>query len=154
MDLLAGSEASGQSCYSFITTAANILGLSAILLNRFLFCFFFCACVRALFRSCSLNEACARRKRYMFVRFSAAVSKKSQQRLTFGCQLKEDTNYRHSARILKAEMFYVALCPLRAGVGRRLRLPFPDSSQRGVCRVVIVMPQLLCRSGQPRIITS
>lgn len=36
---------------------------------------------------------------------------------------------------------------------RRLRLPFPDSSQWGVCRVVPVMAQLLCRSRWPGIIT-
>lgn len=41
---------------------------------------------------------------------------------------------------LKAEMFYVALCPICGLRDRRLRLPFPDCSQRGVCRVVTVMP--------------
>lgn len=41
---------------------------------------------------------------------------------------------------LKDEMYYVALCPLCGLVDRRLCLPFPDSSQRGVCRVVTVLP--------------
>lgn len=97
IDLLAGTEAWGQSCHSFITTAANILGLSASLLNTFLFvCLFLVLCTRPL----------ADEKRHMlWMLISAAVSKKSQQRLTFGCQLKEDTNYRYSACIWKLRCF-------------------------------------------------
>lgn len=125
IDLLAGTEAWGQSCHSFVTTAANILGLSASLWNSFLFvCLFLVLCMRPL-----TDE-----KRHMLWMF---ISKKSQQRLTFGCQLKEDTNYRYSACIWKLRCF---MCPFCGLVDRRLCLPFPDSSQRGVCRVVIVMP--------------
>lgn len=54
---------------------------------------------------------------------------------------------------LKAEMLYVALCPFCGLVDRRLCLPFPDSGQQGDWGVVIVMPQLLSGSSQPRIIT-
>ena len=60
----------GQSCHPFfIDTAANILGLSASLLNSFFPPFV------------TLHEV------------PDSCFKKSQQHLTFGCQLKEETNY-------------------------------------------------------------
>ena len=73
--------------------------------------------------------------------FSAAASKKSQHRLTFGCQLQEDTNY--SGSYLKAEMSFVASCPFIGPVDRRLCLPSPDCGQQGVWGGVIVMPQVI-----------
>lgn len=51
-------------------------------------------------------QACDWQERYLLWKsISAAVSMKSQQRLAFGCQLKEDTNYWYSASIWKRRCF-------------------------------------------------
>lgn len=124
----------------FIAHAANIQVLSASQPDIFF-----------LFAPCLLREPVTDRKKYMLlVTISAAVPKKSQQHLTVGCQLKEDTNYWYSACICKLRSF---MCPSGRLTDRRLRLPFPDSSQWGVWRVVPVMAHLLNRSRWPGIIT-
>lgn len=65
----------------FIDTAANILGPS----TSFWF-FFFCYSVWGCWLTRTTYSM-------LWMSVSAAVSKESQQHLTCGCQLKEDTNY-------------------------------------------------------------
>lgn len=62
------------------STAANNLGRSDFLISFF----FLILCERP---PTNVMDSMLR------MSISAAVSKKSQQRLTLGCQLKEDTNY-------------------------------------------------------------
>lgn len=125
IDLLAGSETWGQSSHPLFL----MLQISKCCQPPCKICFFVCCLFVAQTRD--------RQARYMLLKsISAAVSRKSQQRLAFGCQLKEDTNCWYSACIWKLRCFMWLFC---SPMDRRVRLPFPDSSQWGVCRVDAVM---------------
>lgn len=78
---------------------------------------------------------------------SPAVSKKSQQSWTLGCQLKEDTNHLVCIWKLRCRM-----CPWVRSATCWIDdcLPFHDSGQRGVGGVVKAMPWPLSGSPQPK----
>lgn len=98
IDLLAGPETWGHNRQSLLLMLQISKWCQPPLENIRFFGVFFFLVVWCLF----VAQACDWQERYMLLEsISAAVSKKSQQRLAFGCQLKEDTNYWYSARIWK-----------------------------------------------------
>lgn len=77
-----------------------------------------------------------------------------QDKLTgFEFRVPIESGHQLFSLCVKDETGRVALCPPRAPVDGRLRLPYPDSGQEGVWPAVIVMARLLHRSWQQRIIT-
>lgn len=135
IDLLAGPETWGQSRHSLlrmlqISEWCQPPPVKYIYIYLFIYLFFF-------FWYLFVAQACDWQER-LLKSISAAVSKKSQQCLAFGCQLKGHQLLVFSL-YFKAEKLSVAVLLPDRQTDRRLPLSFPDSSQWGVCRVAPVM---------------